>query len=64
MDHRMPAEFLGWTRHTPSLAYQHSSSDLVGAPDYVTLGRPSIGGAIRWVRTFVGLGDVADLEAL
>ena len=34
----------------------------MGAPDDATFGRLSIGGAKRRVRTFTGLGDVADPE--
>ena len=32
----------------------------MGAPDDATFGRLSIGGAKRQVKTFAGLGDVAD----
>ena len=63
MDHCVSADFSRRTRHMPSSAHQHSPPDQVGALDDATFGRLSIGGAKRWVRTFTGLGDVADPEA-
>ena len=62
MDHRVSTGFSRRIRHTPSSAHQHSPPDQVGAPDDATFGRLSISGAKRQVRTFAGLGDVADPE--
>ena len=63
IDHRVPAGFSRWARHTSSSAYQHGPSDQVSAPDNATFGRLSICGDKRRIRIFTGLGDVADPEA-